>query len=159
MILDKLLQFDPAGTLANAIIVAGVDSTNILDLSVARDIAIRTRMRPVIRMTITTAFLAAAGAASLIIQFQGSADNVTYNVLAQTDQGGIPKANLVAGTIIDLPLGTFLGQPQAVLPRYLKCTYKALTNPFTAGVFETDLVIDPQASNPPAYPAGVNIAN
>lgn len=158
MILDKLMQFDAAATAAAAIIVAGVDSSNTLDLLNARELAIG-HNRLVAVFTITTTFLAAGGAASLIIQLKGSADNVNFNVLDQTDQAGIPKANLLAGTVIHLPLGAYFGDPRAALPRYLKLTYLALTNPFTAGAFECDMVVDPQVNNAPNYAAGIVVAN
>lgn len=160
MILDKLLQFDPAGALGNTIIVAGVDSTNILDLSVARDLGQKNSRKLTIVFTVLTDLVAAGGAASLVIQLLGSADNATYKVLSQTDSGGIAKANLLAGTQLELPLPSYLANSAALLPRYLKCTYKAITNPFTGGTFECDLAVDPQQSSAAfSYPAGVNVAN
>lgn len=160
MILDKLLQFDPAASAANTIIVAGVDSQFTIDLVNARDISISgDDFRREVVFTVLTAMVAAGGAASLVIQIQGSADNITYAVLCQTDSGGIPKANLVAGAQIRLALSSYAANPVALLPRYLKVTYKAITNPFTGGTFETDLVIDSQANNPATYPPGVVVSN
>lgn len=159
MILDKLLQFD-AASLGNTIIVAGVDSVNTIDLGVARDMAVSgDDFRLEVVMTLTAALVAAGGAASLIMQLQGSADNVTFYVMCQTDQGGIPKANLTINQQIRLAFSSYQANPQMAIPRYLKVTYKAVTNPFTGGTFETDLVLDAQASNPPTYPAGVIVTN
>lgn len=159
MILDKLLQFD-AASLGATIIVAGVDSVNTIDLGNARDMSVSgDDFRLEIVMTVTAALVAAGGAASLVMQLQGSADNVTFAVLCQTDSGGIAKALLIAGAQIRLPFASYAANPAAVLPRYLKVTYKAITNPFTGGTFETDLVLDAQANNPATYPAGVTVTN
>lgn len=161
MILDKLLQFDPAASLANTIIVAGVDSANTLDMLNARDMgtSVNDGYRCEVVFTVGAAMVAAGGAASLIIQVQSSADNLTYAVLCQTDSGGIPKANLTAGQQIRLMLSSYAANPVALLPRYLKVTYKAVTNPFTGGTFECDLIINSQASNPATYAAGVIVSN
>lgn len=158
MILDKLLQFDAAASLASGIVITtGVDSANTLDLLNARDLAIGDDHRIELVFTITTSFASTGGAASLQIGIYSSADNSTYVLLAQTAQ--IAKAQLVAGTVIRLPLPPIAANPNALLPRYLKANYLAITNNFTSGAFESDLVIDPQSSNPPIYPAGVTVAN
>ncbi len=158
MILDKLMQFDPAATLASGIVVTtGVDSTNTLDMSNARDMGIGIGPRLELVFTITTAFAATGGAASLQIRIYGSADNSTFTLLSQTDQ--IAKASLTAGTVIRLPLPAQAANPGASLMRYYKANYLAITNSFTSGAFESDLVVDPQANNPPTYASGVTVAN
>lgn len=157
MILDKLMQFDAGASLASTIVGAGVDSYNTLDLLNARDLAIAGEHPMQVVFTITTTFLASGGAASLTIRVYSSADDTTYTLLAQT--AAIAKAGLTAGTVIRLPLPPIAANPNAALPRYLKVNYLATTNDFTTGAFECDLVVDPQASNPPTYPAGVTVTN
>jgi Bbp16-like protein len=153
MILDKLLQFDPAAT---AITVTAV-STNVLDLLNARDIAIFGE-RPLVAVISLGATFTAAGAATLTIQFQGSVDNITWTTYEQTD--AIPKANLLINTVIRMPIPPQAEAPHAAgIPRYLRLNYVVATGPFTAGTIEADLVVDPQASQPPTYAPGVTVAN
>lgn len=159
MILDKLLQFDPS-TAAAGIVTGGLDSANTLDLLNARDLGVTAGgMRIQLVFTCLTVFAASGGAASLIISISGSADNITFTKLTQTDSVGIAKALLLAGTVIRLPMPPIAANPGAALPRYIKATYTAVTNAFTSGTFECDLVIEPQANNPVTYPSGVTVAN
>lgn len=156
MILDKNLQFDPSAT---AITVTAV-STNVIDLLNARDISIGAAGDGQVFEAVVTVgtALAAAGAATLTIQFQGSTDNATWTTYSQTD--ALPKANLTANQVIRLPLPPQAAAPHAAgLPRYLRLNYVVATGPFTAGTVEADLVMNPQANNPPAYPSGVTVAN
>lgn len=161
MILDKLMQFDASGTAASGIVTGGLDSANTIDLLNARDLMVSTDdMRLELVFTILTVFAASGGAASLIISLSGSADNSSWTKLIQTDSVGIAKALLVAGTVIRLPFASAMAaNPAAALPRYLKATYTAVTNNFTSGTFEADLVFDAQANNPVTYPAGVTVSN
>lgn len=155
MLIDKLLQFDPSGT---AVTVTAT-STNTFDLLNARDLSIGAVDGRILEAVITvgTAF-AAAGAATLQAQFQGSTDNVTWTTYIQTD--AIPKANLGAATVMRLPLPPLAVAPHAAgLPRYLRLNYVVGTGPFTGGTIEADLVLNPQANTPPYYPPGVVIAN
>lgn len=154
MFLDKLLQFDPAATA----ITASADSTNVLDLLNARDLSIGPEGPSLDAVVTLGAAFTAAGAATLTVQLQGSTDNSTYTIYAQTD--AIPKANLLAGAVIVLSLESQRSAPHAAgLPRYLKLRYVVATGPFTAGTVEADLVMNAQANNPPAYPPGVIVAN
>lgn len=153
MILDQQLQLDPAAT---AITVTAA-STNVIDLTNARDLAIGDAFEsPELVLTVTTAFTA-VGAATLRIQFQGSTDNITFTTYCQTDD--IPKANLTAGTVIKLRISP--QPPHAVgLPRYLRVNYIVTTGPFTAGKLECDLVpVAQQNNNPPSYAPGVTVSN
>jgi hypothetical protein len=151
MILDKLLQFDPAATA----ITVSADSSNILDLLNARDL-FHGEEKLVIVLTVGTAF-AAVGAATLTVALQSSADNITYNNLIVSD--AIPKANLTANSRFMLPLPSYLANPQALLPRYLKLRYTVATGPFTAGTIESDLTLSPDHNLPPTYAAGITVAN
>jgi len=135
MILDQLLRFDPPTTA----VTASAASTNVVDLINFRDIAVGACPDGFIHLTTTiqTAFTA-AGAATLTIQLQMSVDNATWTTVSATD--AIPKASLLAGTQINLPLGVM--QPQSAgIPRYLRAYYVVATGPFTAGTLISDLVI------------------
>lgn len=152
IVLDKNLQFDAGATL----VTVTAPSTNVIDLINARDMALGDKFAMKASVTLTTTFLA-AGAGTLRIQFQGSVDNVTWTTYSQTDD--IPKASLLAGKQIELPLAAM--PPQALgLPRYLRLNYIVTTGPFTAGALEADLVVaGDQDNNPPTYPPGVVVSN
>ena len=154
MILDKNLQFDP---LATAITATAV-STNVIDLLNAREIATdQYGGFPIVTITLGATFTA-AGAATLTVQVQGSVDNVTYTLLDQTD--AIPKANLLIGTVLRIPLGKL--QPQSVgLSRFYRLNYVVAAGPFTAGTIEADLVIGAEQLNNQTvtYPPGVVVSN
>lgn len=154
MFLDKLMQFDPAGT---AITVTAV-STNVMDLLNARDLSIGPEGPSIDAVVTLGAAFTAAGAATLTVQLQGSTDNNTWTTYAQTD--AIPKANLLAAAVIVLSLEAQRSAPHAAgLPRYLRLNYVVATGPFTAGTVEADLVVNAQANNPPSYPSGIVVAN
>jgi len=152
IILDKNLQFDPAGT---AITVTAV-STNVLDMLAQRDMALGEQFAMKVLVTVLVA-LTSGGATTLQVQLQGSVDNAAWAVLAQTD--AIPKANLAAGQTIEVPL-TQQAPQSAGIPRYYRLNYVVATGPFTAGTVEADLVVSgAQDSNPPTYPPGVVVSN
>jgi len=141
MIIDKYLQFDCA-----AAITATQASTNVVDLSSSRDIAIGEPLQLV--CTIVTSF-AAAGLATLQVQLQTSPDNATWVNLVESDL--LPVANLTAGAeVLRTPLA--LG-----IQRYIRINYVVATGPMTAGAVTAELVIDRQAVA--AYPSGFNAAN
>ena len=154
MILDKNLQFDPNPTL----ITVTANSTNVIDLLNPREMATdQYGGFPIVTVTVLVS-LVAAGAATLTVQVQGSVDNVTYAILDQTD--AIPKANLVAGTIVRIPLGKL--QPQSAgINRYYRLNYVVATGPFTGGSVEADLVIGTEQLNNQTitYPPGVVVSN
>lgn len=156
MYLDKLLQLNASGSLASTIVAAGVASTDVLDLGVARDLGGDAGDEIALVFTVETA-MTSAGASTLVLSIQGSADNVTYKDLVRT--GAIPKANLTAGKQIQLPLASYLANPEAAIPRYLRGFYSALVADFTGGTFQAALVINPQKNNPPSYPSGFTVAN
>lgn len=158
MFLDKLLQADPAGTL----LTVTAASTNVLDMQQPRDMNVGGNMGQDAHWEIFVSLtLAAAGAATLTVQSQGSSDNINWFTLCQTD--AIPKANLLTNTRIVLPLGQ--QQPQETgagggIPRYYRLNYVVATGPFTSGTIEADLVVmGPQMNNPPTYPPGITVAN
>lgn len=153
MILDGLLLFDTAVALT-----ATAVSTNVVDLLNARDMGVGDPELSVV-VQCTTALLS-AGASTLTIQVQGSTDNTTYTIYAQSD--AIPKASLGAGSkfSIDLPR---MPPHAAGRPRYLRLNYVVATGPFTGGTLTSFMVLDEQlnAGSPNAlgYSPGIVIAN
>ena len=149
MIIDGLLQFDPA---LSAITASRV-STNTIDLLAQRDIG--AQMSPVMFLYVgINAAFTAAGAATLLIQMQGSTDNATWvtygesRALAIADLGASSKA-LIASWASPLS-----NDP---VPRYLRLNYVVTTGPFTGGSLNAQLVLDVQ--NARQYAAGINITN
>jgi hypothetical protein len=147
VILDKLLELDPA----NTAITATANSTNTIDLGAGRDLAPSEKLSLYIALLQT---FTAAGAATLTVQILGSVDNSTFTVYAQTD--AIPKANLVAGGKIEVPF-PYIPPHAAGLPRYFKLNYVVATGPFTAGQVQANLVLDRQGNI--AYAPGIVVTN
>lgn len=136
MILDKLLEFDPA----NTAVTVTADSTNTLDMAIARDMgSAPDGMGTLEIVTYVQAAFVAAGAGTLNIQVLGAPDNAgvpgVFTVLAES--GVIPKASLVLGARFDIVLPSQI--PGAAVPRYYKVTYTVATGPFTAGKVQTEL--------------------
>jgi hypothetical protein len=78
MLLDSTQVFDPAGTA----ITVTASSTNVLDMGVARDMGIGDD--PLVLVVLSDGTFAAAGAATLNIALQGSPDNATWTVYAES---------------------------------------------------------------------------
>lgn len=153
MYMDASLLFDTAA----AITSTGQVSTNIIDLTNARDLGVGDNPALDVVFIVTTTMLA-AGAATLQIQFQGSTDNSTYTTMMQTD--AIPKATLVAGAKFSFDLPRMIsGQSR---PRYLRLNYVVGTGPFTAGAATAFIVLDDQlnvGAGSYGYAPGIVIAN
>ena len=150
MILDALLTFDPAGTP----ITAGGPSTNVLDLLNPRDMGIGTEPALMLLVLGNAAF-AAAGAATLNIQLQGSADNVTWTTYSESSP-------LTLAQLTSMSQKLWTGAlphraPAAPLPRYYRLNYVVASGPFTAGALQAYLTTNVDAA--PAYPSGFNPAN
>lgn len=97
---------------------------------------------------VTTAAVTAAGAATVVFDFQDSADNVTFASLGLIT-AAIGKATLVAGYAVakwQMPVTT---------RRYTKIVYTVATGPLTAGTFSAFLTNTPDAFF--AYPRGYTI--
>lgn len=173
MILDKLLEFDPAAT---AITVTAA-STNIFDLHGAslipafsstvlpgRDMGAGSSGAniPKIVVLVTTTFTA-GGAGTLQVQFQGAPDNGSgspgsYVTYAETP--ALALASLVAGNrIFDIDWPRILPTPNtpALLPRFVRLNYVVATGPMTAGKLTAYMVLgrDDQV----AYIPGIAVAN
>jgi hypothetical protein len=171
MILDALLQFDPAATPWTGT----TNSQNVIDLGVtsgvptsangggARDIGIGDDPAMKLLVQVITTFL---GGTSIIVNFQGAADNGSGAPAAFTtyvSSATVLLASLVVGARlfdIDVPRPP----PGAVIPRFLRLTYVA-AGTFTAGVIESLIVLDrhDQVEQTNAvlggYPVGITVAN
>lgn len=149
MILDKLCEFDPA----NTAITASAASTNTLDMGANRDLGVG---NDILVYTAIQQTFAAAGAATLTIQLQGSQDNSTWVTLGQSD--ALPKANLTAGSKVVTKIAPT--PPQGAGPsRYYRLNYVVGTGPFTAGQLQSDIVGSESYANNFAYPAGFSVTN
>lgn len=152
MILDSQLNFDPLGTA----ITAGGASTNVLDMVNPRDMAIGTPLKLLIVGSNT---FAAAGAATLNIQLQGSPDNATWVTYMETGALSIAQLNSLSAALDDIDLwGTYVPSRTGVLPRYYRLNYVVATGPFTAGTVGAwfGLINMDQGAY---YPSGFNPAN
>lgn len=85
--------------------------------------------------------VAAAGAATLAIAIQDSADGVTFADVVVTPP--IPKANLVQGQQVVIPM-------PVKHRRYLRANYAVATGPLTAGKLSAQVVAGYQLNT--AYP-------
>lgn len=143
MILDK-------GNLVSSAqaVTSSAGSTDVIDLSQARAIGDGEELEFFVNVDTAAT---AAGAATVTFQVQTD-DNSAFSsptTVIQTD--AIPKATLVAGYQIKIPL------PDGATPeRYLRLYYSVATGPLTAGAFTAGLVLDVQNSR--AYPSGYTIA-
>lgn len=133
--LDKNLIFDGTLDTAGAGVVTGaaltVDrvSTNVLDMLSARDVGVGDDLE--VHVMVGTAFTA-AGAATLQIAYQTSADDSTYVDLLFSPIYAV--ANMTAGQglfRVKVPIAQLndTGTPN----RYHRLSYDVTTGPFTAG--------------------------
>lgn len=147
MIIDGLLLFSTAQDLTTGTIA----STNVIDLQNARDMG-PGQLPLKLAAQVVTAF-ATTDAGTLTIQLQGSTDNVTYNIYAQSRV--YTAGELVAGARL-APLD-WPNVAVGALPRYLRLAYVMGALHFTPGSITAMLVLDRQEDR--AYPAGINVAN
>lgn len=141
MILDSTLAFDgtaAAPTTPVAITVTR-DSTNILDMSVNRDMAIGT---PLFLNLIGDGLFAAAGAATLTVALQGAPNNAgvpgTWTSYAITPALSIAQLNSALSHLFPIALPS---PPSGGVstPRFYKLVYTVATGPFTAGAVQAYL--------------------
>jgi hypothetical protein len=156
MIIDGLLQFDPA---LSAITVTRV-STNVIDLLNARDIGDGINPPMLCTVGVNAAFTA-GGAGTLQIQAQGSVDNVTYFTYLESRAFSIaeltPIGRLITFAWPAVPVGNAALTGSGALPRYLRLNYIVATGPMLTGSVNAQLVLDAQSTR--QYPAGINITN
>lgn len=157
MIIDGLLQFDPA---LSAITVTRV-STNVIDLLAQRDLGESGDPSMKLYVGVNAAFTA-GGAATLTVQMQGSSDNANWFTYAETRAFSIaeltPVGRLGVWDWPSVPVGVpGSGNISGAAPRYLRLNYVVATGPMTAGSVNAQLVLDAQTTR--QYPAGVTITN
>lgn len=134
MIIDKNLQVSNEQA-----VTASAASTDVIDFGQANpNVGANDRANMVV--TVDEA-AAAAGAATVTISVQDSADNSTFADVAVT--AAIPKATLVAGYQHVIPMPT-------KLRRYCRVYYTVYTGPLTAGKFSAQVVAGFQQNQ--AYP-------
>ena len=140
---------------ASQVVTAAAVSTNTIDLSQSRDLGAGEELNVVINVE---AAALAAGAAT--VQFQvisSAASNLgSATVVGQTD--AIPKASLVAGAQIVVPVPrAFINQ---LGQRYLGLNYNVGTGPLTQGTFSAWVTIDAPDNTgamKKVYPSGWSI--
>lgn len=158
MIIDGLLQFDPA---LSAITVSRV-STNVIDLLAQRDIGDGAHPAMYLAVGVNAAFTA-GGAGTLQIQMQGSVDNATYYTYAETRAFSIAELTpigrlfVAAWPAVPVPSASPLAANSGALPRYLRLNYIVATGPMLTGSVNAQLVLDAQSQR--QYPAGIVITN
>lgn len=153
MILDGNLLLDTA-----AAITSTANSTNVIDLGIARDMGIgdADQITPKVMCLVNTAFTT-TNSATLTVTFQGSTDNSTWD--SYVSSPAYAAAALVAGARlldIDLP------RPAAgkSMPRYLRLNYAVGTGVFSAGAVTAAIVLGRQDTPPlGAYPSGFTVSN
>lgn len=137
---------------ASQAVTATAFSTNTIDLGVNRDIGAGEELNIYVNIEQTAT---AAGAATVNFQIvtSAAANLSTPTIIGQTD--AIPKASLVAGTQITIPVPRSfinkLGQ------RYFGLQYTVGTGPLTAGIFSAGVVIDLPDSGLKNYPSGFSV--
>jgi len=178
MILDALLQFDNAVSLA---IAAGTQaSTNVIDLGItsgiptsangggARDIGIGDDPAMKLLVQVATTFTS-GGAGTFAVALQGAIDNGSGAPAAFSTWWSSPAyalATLVAGArLYDMAMPR---PPDGIaIPRFLRLLYTVGTATMTAGNVSSYIVLDrddqpyqgTDNSVMGGYPAGINIAN
>lgn len=175
MILDKLLEFDPAAT-SVAIAAGDQPSTNVIDLGIllgipsyangggARDIGIGDDPAMKLLVQVDTAFASAGSTGSIQVAIQGAPDDGT----------GAPGSyvTMATGPLYVVPgvgaqlLNMDMPRPKdGNMPRFLRLLYTIATQTMTAGTVNAHLIIDRmdqpnQASGyVGGYPAGLTVAN
>jgi len=135
MILDKLLMFSEKQA-----VTSSAASTDVIDLGPidgnVRDIGVG---EPLEWFVTTDATATAAGAATVNVNLQTSADNSTWVTLASS--GDLALSALTAGKRI-----VSQKVPQGVL-RYLRLNYVVGTGPLTAGAFTSGINLDVDGNN------------
>lgn len=148
-LLDALLQLSAAQAVTTTAV-----STNTIDLSQVRDMAVGRDLYAVIDVD---ASVTASGAATVTFQVitSAAANLGSPTVIAQTD--AIGKAELTAGRRpISIALNPAILAAQPNGQRYLGVQYTVGTGPLTAGAF-TCYINDSQVTGPQYYPSGFSV--
>jgi hypothetical protein len=156
MIIDNNLILD-----TNAAITTTRDSTNVIDLSQARDIGVSEETATLdVIIQIMTAMVSATTTATLVTAIEGSTNNASYDILAETD--AISTASLLAGVQVlnvHVPARKYVtgnGVAGSQPYRYLKINYLC-SNTFTAG--NVSAWIGAGNEDSLSYPSGFTVAN
>lgn len=162
MMFDGTLLFDAATPYVPANGLQGINqfasgattlSTNVLDMLNPRDMGQGPQGKATVQVgvLITSSYL---GGTSVNFQLQGSTDNVTYNVYAES--GPIPIAQLVAGNnVFNVVIPGVQPDQSQLVPRYYRMAY------VNAGVMTAGQVISGllQTDDNHYYPPGIRVVN
>ncbi len=179
MILDALLQFDNASSLAIA--VGSQDSANTIDLGItsgipssangggARDIGIGDDPAMKLLVQVVTAFTS-GGAATLAVALKGAIDNgagapAAFSTWYTSPTYALATLAVAGNRLMDMDMP----RPPAgiAIPRFLKLTYTVAGATVTAGAISSYIVLDrddqayasTNSGVMGGYPAGITISN
>jgi hypothetical protein len=140
MILDKALELaSRQAVTATAVSTNTIDAGSTRDGIIGRDIGAGTAMFATVTVNQTAT---AAGAATVRVTIQDSADNATF--IDRVQSADVPVASLTAGYVLNLPL------PPG-LRRYIRANFTVGTGPLTAGQFSVH--VTDGINFPRQYPA------
>ena len=141
MITDNFLRLSgslTAGSATGQAVTATANSTNVVDLSLARDVGEGEELY--VQFTVGTAFTAAGAATLTPTIVVSAADSLTTPTTIAT-AGTIAVATLVAGYSFAVRLNP---QIASLGLRYLGAIYTVATGPMTAGTITADIVTEIQ---------------
>ena len=148
MITDNFLRLSgslTAGSATGQAVTATANSTNVVDLSLARDVGEGEDLY--VQFTVGTAFTAAGSATLTPTVVVSAADTLTTPTTIGTG-GTIAVASLIAGFTFVVRLNPQLfGSTTTVSSlglRYLGAIYTVATGPMTAGTITADIVTEIQ---------------
>jgi hypothetical protein len=141
MITDNFLRLSgslTAGSATGQAVTATANSTNVVDLSLARDVGEGENLY--VQFTVGTAFTAGGSATLTPTIVVSAADSLTTPTTIAT-AGTIAVATLVAGYSFAVRLNP---QIASLGLRYLGAIYTVATGPMTAGTITADIVTEIQ---------------
>ena len=141
MITDNFLRLSgslTAGSATGQAVTATANSTNVVDLSLARDVGEGEDLY--VQFTVGTAFTAGGAATLTPTIVVSAADSLTTPTTIAT-AGTIAVATLVAGYSFAVRLNPLIA---SLGLRYLGAIYTVATGPMTAGTITADIVTEIQ---------------